>query len=159
MSRSAAPALTEVEYLQTAIQDFVRSFGLLVTRQTPCGQPVSPSYAHALMLLRAREAAGLHTAQGTLAALLGLDKSSAARLAAKLETAGHASQERAAEDARSRRLSLTPRGARLAQNIHDASLQRFNRVMSGVPASKRKAVLESLALLTTAVRGLGETEE
>jgi hypothetical protein len=35
--------------LQASVQAFVRSFGLLVTKQNPCGEPISPSIAHALM--------------------------------------------------------------------------------------------------------------
>jgi DNA-binding MarR family transcriptional regulator len=154
----SSPARSEVEQLQGSIQSFVRSFGLLVTKQTPCGQPVSPSYAHSLLLLREREAASLTTTQSELAALLGLDKSSVARLADKLEAAGHASREAAPNDGRSHRLSLTQRGARMAQNIHEASLRRFGKVLNGVPLAKRKTVLEALALLTSAVESLGEEE-
>ena len=47
-----AAARRDVEDMRAHIQKFVRGFGLLVTRQTPCGFPISPSYAHALMLLR-----------------------------------------------------------------------------------------------------------
>lgn len=146
----------DVRQLQASVQSFVRSFGLLVTKQTPCGQPVSPSYAHALMLLLERERRGATTTHWELAEHLGLDKSSVARLCARLQSEEHASQERAPDDGRSRRVELTARGKRMAANIHAASLERFRRVVDAVPAAKRKALLESLQLLSAAVATLGE---
>lgn len=134
----------------------MRKFGLLVTKQTPCGQPMSPSYAHALMLLLDREALGLPTTQSELAEQLGLDKSSIARLAARLEADERVIQERNAEDARSRLLKLTARGRKLATNVHEASLSRFQRVLEAVPTAKRRTVLESIETLTRAVASLAE---
>ncbi len=141
----------EARELQVSIQTFVRSFGLLVTKQTPCGQPVSPSYAHALMLLLDREAAGLLTTQSDLADALGLDKSSIARLCSRLEADERVTQQAGKEDARSRLLELTARGRKLASSIHAASLARFDRLLAAIPAAKRRSVLSSLELLTSAV--------
>lgn len=146
----------EAKRLQRSIQSFVRSFGLLVTKQTPCGSPVSPSYAHALMYLLEREQEGKITTQSELARELGLDKSSIARLCALLARNRHATQERAPDDGRSRRLELTPAGRRMSVSIHAASLERFRHVTSAVPAPKRAALFESLAALTAAVQSLEE---
>jgi putative acetyltransferase len=148
----------EARELQLSVQTFVRTFGLLVTKQTPCGQPVSPSYAHALMLLLQREAANLATFQADLAEELGLDKSSVARLCSRLEADERISQKPGPEDGRSRQLELTARGRKLATNVHTASLARFNRVLSAIPSTKRRAVLDGLALLTQAVATLGEEQ-
>lgn len=142
--------------LQVSVQAFVRTFGLLVTKQTPCGQAVSPSYAHALMLLLEREALEVRTTQTDLAEQLGLDKSSITRLCARLEADGRVAQEPAAEDARSRVLGLTARGRKLATTIQAASLERFQRVIDAVPISKRRALLESIETLTRAVERLAE---
>src|SRR6187402_199725 len=120
--------------LQVSVQAFVRTFGLLITKQTPCGQPVSPSYAHALMLLLEREALSVPTTQTELAEQLGLDKSSITRLCARLEADGRVTQMRGQEDARSRLLELTARGRKLATTIQQASLERFQRVIAAVPA-------------------------
>jgi DNA-binding MarR family transcriptional regulator len=98
--------------LQRSTQAFVRSFGLLVTKQTPCGQPVTPSVAHALMLLLERQSAEVTTYQHELAELLGLDRSSVQRLCSRLETEGRVTQEPAPEDARARRVQLTASGRR-----------------------------------------------
>ena len=143
--------------LQTAVQTFVRTFGLLVTKETPCGQPVSPSYAHALMILLSRESAGLTTTQSDLANELFLDKSSVARLCARLEGDERVTQQRGEDDGRSRELALTVRGRKMASNIHAASLERFRRVLDAIPKEKRRSVIGSLAILTTAVSSLGES--
>ena len=150
---------SEAQQLQTSVQAFVRSFGLLVTKQTPCGQPVSPSHAHALMILLDRERLGLSTSQSHLAQRLGLDKSNVARVCARLQAEEHAKQEVAPDDARSRRLELTQRGRRMATNIQAASLDRFRRIVAAVPGGKRKALLESLELLRAAVATLQEEPE
>jgi DNA-binding MarR family transcriptional regulator len=147
---------SQAQGLQASVQAFVRTFGLLVTKQTPCGQPVSPSHAHALMILLDRERLGLSTSQSDLAEHLGLDKSNVARVCARLQAEEHAKQDVAPDDARSRRVELTQRGRRMATNIHAASLERFRRVLASVPSRKRKAVLESLELLRLAVGTLGE---
>src|SRR5215216_3174540 len=96
----------EAHELQLSVQTFVRTFGLLVTKQTPCGQPVSPSYAHALMRLLERERAGCATPQSELAEDLGLDKSSIARLCSRLEADERITQKPGADDGRSRQLEL-----------------------------------------------------
>jgi DNA-binding MarR family transcriptional regulator len=145
--------------LQESVQGFVRSFGLLVTKQTPCGQPVSPSVAHALMILLAREGASLDTFQHELAELLGLDRSSVQRLCTRLESDGRVKQEPAPHDARTRRIRLTASGQRMAANIQAASLQRFVRILEAIPHSKRQPLLESLKVLTEAVLTLEEKHE
>ncbi len=142
--------------LQTSIQGFVRSFGLLVTKQTPCGQPVSPSIAHALMALLDRQEAGVVTYQHELAELVGLDRSSVARLCSRLEAEGRLKQEPASDDARTRLLHLTAAGQKMAGNIRTASLGRFTRIMEAIPASKRQPLLDALKVLTTAVLTLEE---
>lgn len=142
--------------LQESVQTFVRSFGLLVTKQTPCGHPVSPSVAHALMALVERQEAGLATYQHELAELLGLDRSSIARLCARLESDGRLEQDAAPDDARTRLLRLTPSGQRLARSLREASLERFSRIIEAVPAARRQPLLEALKLLTRAVQSLEE---
>lgn len=144
--------------LQTAVQAFVRSFGLLVTKQTPCGQPVTPSVAHALMILLERERTEVTTYQHELADLLGLDRSSVHRLCARLESDGRIKQEPAPDDARTRRLQLTATGQRMASSIQTASLQRFTRIVDAIPPSKRQPLLEALDILTAAVLTLEEEQ-
>jgi DNA-binding MarR family transcriptional regulator len=141
--------VSEVRQLQRLVQEFVRSFGLLITKQTPCGHPVSPSHAHALMILLERE--GDSTTQSDLGVHLGIDKSNVARLCARMHEEGHVLQEVSAEDARGRRLSLTVKGRRMAEQLKGASLARFQRVLHGVPPAKRRQLLDSLQLLNASI--------
>lgn len=143
--------------LQASIQMFVRSFGLLVTKQTPCGQPISPSIAHALMLLLDRELKGLSTFHHEMAEHLGLDRSSVQRLCSRLEADGRIKQAPAPDDARARSVQLTASGQRMAANIQAASLRRFTRIIEAIPAAKRQPLLDALEVLTAAVQTL-ETE-
>ena len=137
--------------LQASIQTFVRSFGLLVTKQTPCGQPISPSIAHALMMLLDRELSGLSTFQHEMAEQLGLDRSSVQRLCSRLEADGRIKQAPAPDDARARSVQLTASGQRMATNIQTASLRRFTRIVEAIPAAKRQPLLDALEVLTAAV--------
>lgn len=134
------------------VQEFVRRFGLLVTRQTPCGFPLSPSHAHALMLLLRRGGEGRPTAQSDLASGLGIDKSNVARLCERMVKAEHIVQTVPQDDGRSRVLTLTAKGTRLAQRIEQGSLDRFASVAGAIPARRRKAVIAALADLNAAVR-------
>jgi DNA-binding MarR family transcriptional regulator len=145
----------QTDQLRALVQEFVRKFGLLVTKETPCGQPISPSYAHALMVLldRAHEP---NMSQAELGRALGIDKSNVARLCRRMEVAGHVCQARAPDDGRSRLLLLTPGGKRLAQRIEEASRQRFKQIVAAMSPGKRGTVIASLSVLNAAVESLGE---
>ena len=155
--QSEAPH-ADVEDLRTLVQEFVRRFGLLVTRETPCGFPVSPSYAHALMLLLRRGSEGRATFQSDLAGGLGIDKSNVARLCERMVDAGHAVQSVPPKDGRSRLVTLTAKGTRLAQRIEEGSRNRFSSVVTAIPAGKRRAVIAALADLNAAVTSTAGAE-
>jgi DNA-binding MarR family transcriptional regulator len=149
----------DAEHLRALVQEFVRRFGLLVTRQTPCGFPISPSHAHALMLLLRRTREGQPTFQSDLAATLGIDKSNIARLCERMAGAGHATQSVPPADGRSRLVALTAKGTRLAQQIDQGSRDRFSAVAARIPARKRRAVMSALTDLNAAVVGTAEGAE
>lgn len=146
----------DVARLRQLVQSFVRSFGLLVTKETPCGHPVSPSYAHALMVLLERTREHDRTSQSDLGRLLGIDKSNVTRLCARMEAAGHVVQDRQPDDGRGRLVRLTSTGTRMAQRIEQASRERFERVVGGVAPGRRQSVFEALELLNAAVEALGD---
>jgi DNA-binding MarR family transcriptional regulator len=154
--RGVAVRDEDVAALQRQIQSFVRSFGLLVTKATPCGHPVSPSYAHSLMVLLEREAAQCPTSQSDLGARLGIDKSNVTRLCERLHAQGHAVQTQSADDGRSRNLRLTAKGRRMAEQIAEASFERFRRVAHRLPRHELPALIESLVVLNAAVETLRE---
>jgi DNA-binding MarR family transcriptional regulator len=156
---TAHPSDREIDRLRELVQTFVRSFGLLVTKETPCGHPLSPSHAHALMVLLERARRRSRTSQADLGAVLGIDKSNVARLCARMELAAHVVQVRSPDDGRSRLVRLTREGTRLARRIERASRDRFRRIAGRVAASERQALLDSLALLNAAVETHGEEQE
>jgi DNA-binding MarR family transcriptional regulator len=143
--------------LRGSVQAFLRRFGVLGDDTTPCGQPLALSHAQALLvLLERQERAATH--QKDLAAALGLDKSSIARLCARMAEAGHIAQDRSPQDGRARVVALTPKGQRVATQLDGASRLRFQRLMAAIPAGERKAVMHALGVLNTAVGALNEKE-
>lgn len=68
--------------------------------------------------------------QQELGAELCIDKSNVARLCAKMVHAGHAEQTAGVQDRRSRMVSLTSAGKRLAREVNSASRQRFGALLS-----------------------------
>ena len=104
---------------------------------------VSASEARALIELLA--ARGI--AQGQLAALLGLEKSTVSRLAAGLERKGWLRRGRDEENQRFVRLYLTPEGRVIAAQVWQAWQSRQARILAGLSAEER-------AGLTTGLRGL-----
>jgi DNA-binding MarR family transcriptional regulator len=108
---------------------------------------VSASEARALIeLLSAR---GI--AQGQLAALLGLEKSTVSRLAAGLERKGWLRRGRDGANQRYVRLYLTPEGRAIAAQVWQAWQSRQARILAGLSAEERAGLAAGLRGL---VRGL-----
>ena len=144
---SRRPSTTQVNQLRGLMQQLFRRFGALAADSTPCGVPLSMAHAHALMVTRARG----ELSQRELAAELRIDKSNVARLCARMVDAGHVEQRPCADDGRSRRVSLTERGQRLAREVEAASAARFGALLGALPAGRRDAVLDALQHLVTAL--------
>jgi DNA-binding MarR family transcriptional regulator len=94
---------------------------------------VSASEARALIELLA--ARGI--AQGQLAELLGLEKSTVSRLAAGLERKGWIRRGRDEGNHRYVRLYLTPQGGLVASNVWQAWQSRQARILAGLSAEER----------------------
>jgi len=108
---------------------------------------VSASEARALIELVA--AHGI--AQGELASLLGLDKSTVSRLAAGLERKGWLRRGRDEDNQRYVRLYLTPLGSEVAERVWQAWQSRQARILAGLSADERAGLAAGLRGL---VRGL-----
>jgi DNA-binding MarR family transcriptional regulator len=108
---------------------------------------VSASEARALIELLA--ARGI--AQGQLAALLGLEKSTVSRLAAGLERKGWLRRGRDGDNQRYVRLYLTPEGRVIAAQVWQAWQSRQARILAGLSAEERTGLAAGLRGL---VRGL-----
>jgi DNA-binding MarR family transcriptional regulator len=89
--------------------------------------------------------------QQALGAELGIDKSNVARLCAKMVRANHVKQRPSERDGRSRLVSLTSRGARLAQEVDGASRARFGALLGGIPEPRRADVIAALRHLVDAL--------
>jgi DNA-binding MarR family transcriptional regulator len=136
------------------VQGFVRQFGLLVEDHTPCGVAIPLSQAHALLVLRERGGAPMR--QKDLASALGLDKSSVARLCARLSEQGRVVQQRSEADGRARDVALTAKGRKLADRLEEASRSRFDCLLAAIPSRHRTAVVQALVTLHEAATTLGE---
>jgi DNA-binding MarR family transcriptional regulator len=111
------------------------------------GGPVSASEARALIeLVSAR---GI--AQGELASLLGLDKSTVSRLAASLERKGWVRRGRDEANQRYVRLYLTPAGGEAAGRVWQAWQARQARIMASLSEDERAGLAAGLRGL---IRGL-----
>jgi DNA-binding MarR family transcriptional regulator len=86
-------------------------------------------------------------AQGQLAALLGLEKSTVSRLAAGLESKGWIRRGRDEQNHRYVRLYLTPPGRAVADRLWQAWRSRQARILAGLTAEER-------AGLATGLRGV-----
>lgn len=145
------------EELRRATQQLFRRFGTLAAESTPCGKPLPMAHAHALMLLLGRG----ELSQQELGAELGIDKSNVARLCARMVEAGHANQRSCPQDGRSRRVTLTARGKRLAAEVDTASRARFEALLMAIREDRRGQVVAALEELVAALDALppAPTEE
>lgn len=133
--------------LQEAVSRFVRAFGLHQPDQTPCGQPIPTSEAHALGEL-ARDGA---LRQSELAHRLRLEKSTTSRLVTQLINRGWAERTPAPDDGRGVLVRLTQHGTNAAARLAEARAKRFSAVLDHVPEGERADVLRALNILTKAI--------
>jgi DNA-binding MarR family transcriptional regulator len=137
----------EVAELQDRLAGFIRAFGLHQPEQTPCGQPIPVSEAHALVEL-ARDAP---FSQAELGRRLRLEKSTISRLVDQLAGRGWVARGRDPQDGRAAMLLLTPAGQRAAANLAAARRRKFADLLAAIPESDRDTVLHALKTLTEAL--------
>ncbi len=132
--------------------------GRLLRAAGPAEQPpeepspqVSPSEARALFELLA--AHGI--AQGELASLLGLEKSTISRLAAGLERKGWIRRGRDASNQRYVRLHLTPEGRAVAARVWRGWQDRQARILGALSEEERAGLTVGLGGLIRALAAEG----
>lgn len=108
-----------------------------------------PSESEARALIELVKARGI--AQGELASLLGLEKSTVSRLAVGLERKGWVRRGRDVGNQRYVRLYLTPEGAAVADRLWDAWHSRQARIMAALSDEERDGLSRGLRGL---IRGL-----
>jgi DNA-binding MarR family transcriptional regulator len=141
---------TVTEDFRPLLQELFRRFGLLAADRTPCGKPLASSDAHTLMLLLDAGEQGMLSS--TLAARLGVDKSTTSRTCARLTDNGHITAGPSSDDGRAKPLRLTKKGARLAREVQEASRDRFARLLDHVPPRRRADVVDALRDLVLALQ-------
>jgi DNA-binding MarR family transcriptional regulator len=124
--------------------------GLATEAPAPVGADLpSVTSSEARALIELMSARGI--AQGELAALLGLDKSTVSRLASGLERKGWIRRGRDEDNQRYVRLYLTAQGARVAERVWQAWQSRQARIIAALSADERAGLSAGLRGL---VRGL-----
>ena len=145
--------------LQAAVRELVRALGVLSEDSTPCGAPIAPREAHALLLLRESEACGVPLAQADLQRSIGIDKSNIARLVQRLGERGWLSQTPDPADARRRVLGLTARGRKAATSLEQRSDALFAAVWNRLDRGDREVVTRCLGRLSEALRAVADAEQ
>jgi DNA-binding MarR family transcriptional regulator len=85
--------------------------------------------------------------QTALVKLTGIDRSTLADLVARLMAQGYLQRRRSKDDARTNSVRLTPAGKKILRTAQNGAENVDKHLISLVPASERKALLDSLAVL------------
>jgi DNA-binding MarR family transcriptional regulator len=154
------PNQPKARALRGRIKTFLQRFGLNQNHQTPCGQPLSVPHAHALMrLLEAKrdDDGGLRISE--LGVELKIDKSNVSRLCARMEEEGHVERRPCPEDGRAKRLWLTDEGREVAEQVDEASLERFSKLLGALEEEgSPEELLDSLTMLNDALKHLNSED-
>jgi len=132
--------------LDFALSDLVRALGLHRPDRTPCGQPFSPSEALTLLLL---DDSG-PLPQRSLAADLGLEKSTVSRLLDALARKGLVERTAAPQGGRSQLVALSDAGVQQVVGLRSARRQKLQRLLGAIPVDDRAAVVKAIHQLTEA---------
>ncbi len=135
-----------VRAVRDRLNRIVRTMGLLESGRADCCKLTIPE-CHCLTALgRAGELSVTE-----LAGMLGVDKSTASRLADALVSEGLAERGRAYPDRRYVRLALTEAGRAHYEGVEKLMDGYFRQVLKGVPEAKRKVLADSLSVLADAL--------
>jgi DNA-binding MarR family transcriptional regulator len=106
------------------------------------------------MILLDAQRASMRINQQDLAVKLNIDKSNVTRLCQKTTESEHIVQERSCSDARILELCLISRGLKLAQQLEEASRERFAKLLESIPEDQRDNVMRSLKVLCESMYNL-----
>jgi len=137
----------ESHYLRELIRVLVRNLGILEKSDASCCG-TSIAQCHAVVEIgRAKE-----ISLNELSNLLAVDKSTMSRTINNLTEANLAIREMQLDDRRYIKIKLTDSGEEIFKNIEDSMEKYYKSIFSSIPEEKREQVLESLKLLTEAVK-------
>lgn len=138
-----------VDRLFETVARFRRVVRRHTARRFPA-DPVTQTQAELLRLVGRRP--GLTV--GEAAQILGLAANSVSTVVGEMERAGYLVRTPAPEDHRIRRLSLTVRAQHDADAARDARHETVQRVIAGLSAEDRRALVAGLDVLRTVVEGV-----
>ncbi|HEY8893081.1 MAG TPA: MarR family transcriptional regulator [Clostridium sp.] len=134
-------------YLRELIRVLVRNLGILEKSEaTCCGTTISQ--CHAIVEIGRAKQISLNE----LSDLLGLDKSTMSRTINNLVEDMLVIRETHAENRRYVNIELTDKGQEVYQSIEISMEIYYKKIFQSIPKDKRQQVLESLKLLTNAVK-------
>ncbi|EQB87216.1 DNA-binding MarR family transcriptional regulator [Clostridium punense] len=134
-------------YLRELIRLLVRNLGLLEKIEASCCE-ITISQCHAIVEIGRIEKLSLNE----LAELLQLDKSTISRTINNLVDLGLVQREVSPEDRRYITINLTKEGKKIYKNIEDSMDEYYLNIFNSITEEKRSQVLESLELLTDAIK-------
>jgi DNA-binding MarR family transcriptional regulator len=87
--------------------------------------------------------------QTDLVKITGIDRSTLADLVARLMSQGYLQRRRSKEDARTNSIRLTPAGKKILRTAQGGAENVDKQLLSLVPSSERKSLIECLSVLAT----------
>ena len=140
--------------LRELLHSLTRCFDACERHTTRGGEPLPSSYAQALIILLDFALRGATPTLSDLVELLDIDKSNVTRLCQRMQESGHVQITRDPKDRRAKRIELTEDGEDLSRFIQDASMDRYEEVLSFFKHSERAALLEQLMKLNASLTKL-----
>ena len=139
----------DLSAFEASVVELIRSLGLLQPHQTPCGQPLHVSQAHALREI----AANPGMSQQGLATELGLARTTVSELVTALVARGWVERWRVDSDRRLRCLKLTAAGESVERDVSASRRALLGDIFASVEESERTAFVAVLQKLSGAARG------
>ncbi|HZG58726.1 MarR family winged helix-turn-helix transcriptional regulator [Paenibacillus sp.] len=137
----------DVLELRSAVQQFIRSFGLLEQTKTPCGFSLSLSQVFALQEL---EKQTLTVTE--LADKLRLERSTVSRLVDGLVKGGFVTRAPNELNRREVILSLTEKGERSIGKVREQSVEFYSTILGRMTEAEQAQVLESFKAFNRSLR-------
>jgi DNA-binding MarR family transcriptional regulator len=141
-----------IDDIRAASRQMVREFGFM--EQTLAATDYPPSAVHTILEI----GTGGPMSSGQLAELLHLEKSSVSRMVRKLIECGELKETSDADDARIKPLSLTPKGRRTLDALHEFGRRQVSSALARLPEAERKLVREGLMIYASALAAARVTE-
>jgi DNA-binding MarR family transcriptional regulator len=138
---------TSRAHLRNSLRSIAVSLDRMEDRHGPAG--LTRSQADALLLLQ--DGSGLTIS--ALAVALGLDKSSASRIAEELVRRGWVEQGEDASDRRRRPLRLTPRGAAKASSLNAVVETRLDEALARASEADRARLVDAVVRFAALLKG------